>query len=45
MYTTEMKTGTYSILGEKKHSNIEEWNEGLNCFTDRAELIGQTVGS
>lgn len=39
MHTSEMKTGTSSTL-EKKHSNTSEWKEGLNCFTDRAELIG-----
>lgn len=30
MYTTEMKSGTY-ITVEKKHGNIQDWSEGLNC--------------
>lgn len=43
-HTDDCETGTYSIL-EKENSNIQEWNEGSNCFTDRAELTGETLGS
>ena len=43
-HTDDCETGTYSIL-EKENSNIQNEMKGSNCFTDRAEIAGETPGS